>query len=212
MEIKATVKTTIQPKSETRKVVAEAIQDLDRKQLAKKAKQLFSTVNKRINRLEQSDAISPALQGLKKRRTPKFTIGGKDLKALRKEYADALAFYNKETSTISGSRNYTRLLENTFGERVHDKDFLNKMFRLLKDLENRLPDIYKNIYGKEVQEIIEQDASLQSRLMSEDAIEYYNAMTELVDKMIEQSTDEIHQQLQDLIDSISDSLGGGNLF
>lgn len=215
--MRASIKVTgkVQPKSETRKIVSESIQDLSRKELAQRAKQLFSTVNKRINRLKNSDVVSPALDALQNKREAHFTIGGKDLKALQREYAEALSFYNLETGTVKGARAFTKSLENMLGERVHDKNYLRKTFELLHTVQNRLPQIYKDRYGTdpiELQIIIERYTDLEESLYSNNAIEREQAIIQLIDKLTNDLTDQLHTTLEDIINSAVNDLGSGDLF
>lgn len=203
---------TYPTKQETREIIKDVITDLTRQELAKKAKALFSTVNKRIARLQTSDVISPALNALEKKRIPKFTIGGKNLKELQKEYSEALAFYNLETGTVTGARVYTNQLKQYFGDKVKDKNFIAKTFDLLRTLKDRLPELYKNVYGKDLQTIIQEDTNLQEKLYSENSIESEQAMTELIDKIIEQTTEQTQDQVEDLVQKYIDIAEGTFLF
>lgn len=211
VEIKLKVTAKTQPKSETRKLVEREVKDLSRKELAKQAKALFSTVNKRIKRLQNSDVVSPALDALKKKRTPHFTTGGKSLEQLQKEYSEALAFYNLETGTVTGARAFTNKLENMLGERVHDRDYLAKTFDLLHTVQNRLPELYKNKFGtdpQELQNMIERVEGLEEQLYSDNAEEQEKAMSELLDNIIKQLTDELQQTIDSIINNAAKSLGG----
>lgn len=214
LEIKLTVTAKKQPKSETRKLVEREVKDLSRKELAKQAKVLFGTVNKRIKRLQNSNVVSPALDYLKKRRSPHFTVGGKSLEQLQKEYSEALAFYNLETGTVTGARAFTNNLEHMLGDRVHDTDYLSRIFDILHSVEDRLPALYKNRFGTDpqvLQNMIEKVEGLEGRLFSENAEIYEKSLTKFVDELEKKLTDEVDRNIDDIINAMAKALGG-NLF
>lgn len=204
MDISISVKTQVQSKSVTAKIVKTAVEDMSRKELAQAAKSLFSTVNKRIARLDKSDVISPALNALKQKRTPKFTSGGKDLKALQKEYAEALAFYNLTTSTVTGARNFTNNIKNVVGERIKDEKYVNRLFDTLHTVQGRMPQIFSSgRIGTDdiIQKIEESAENNEERIFSMDAAEREEELNRIVDELIKQTTDELQATIENIIES-----------
>lgn len=180
------------------------------KELKQGARQIFSTVNKRIDRLQNSNTVSPAWEGLKRRRggTGKFTIGNKDLKALQKELADAVAFYNRPTSTVGGARAFTNKLEKQIGTRVHDKDYVSYVFDLMHGIEERIPvELASNMIGTNdvlnlvIEEAVEQDINAinaESSLRDDFISKAVDKLTDMIDKTVRGSINDLDSALDDL--------------
>lgn len=189
----------------TREQISKDVSEMTRAQLSKHAKQIFSTVNKRIRRLIDSDTISPALEALKRKRgnNPRFTTGGKDLDALQKEYSEAIAFYNLETGTVTGARSYTNKLKNLIGERIEDKEYINKLFDLLHGATERLPmQIAKNTIGTDtiLNQIIEDDVNGTLNVL--DSADRDLQISQLIDEV----TDNIVNVINNDVDILDNAL------
>ena len=70
--------------------------------------------NKRINRLESSKVLSPALHAVLNS-GGKFYAKGADLKQLQHEYARCINFLNMGTSTVTTARQYERTIAEKLG-------------------------------------------------------------------------------------------------
>ncbi len=189
----------------TREQIAQDVSEMTRQQLSKHAKQIFSTVNKRIRRLIDSDTISPALEALKRKRgnNPRFTTGGKDLEQLQKEYSEAIAFYNLETGTVTGAKSYTNKLKNLIGERIEDKEYINKLFDLLHGATERLPmQIAKNTIGTDtiLNQIIEDDVNGTLNVL--DSADRDLQISQLIDEV----TDNIVNVINNDVDILDNAL------
>lgn len=181
--------------SGTKEQIKADVSEMTRSQLSKQAKQIFSTVNKRIQRLIDSDTISPALEALIKKRgtNPKFTTGGKDLTALQKEYSEAIAFYNLETGTVTGARKYTNKLKQVIGERIDDKEYINKLFDLMHGVAERIPiQIANNTIGTDtiLNQIIENDTNGTLNVL--DSADRDLQIADLIDELTNQIVDVIN--------------------
>lgn len=178
----------------TRELVEMDVTHMVRSELAAIATPLFSTVNKRIKRLIDSDTVSPALEGLIRKRgvNPRFSARGKDLASLQREYAEALAWYNLNTSTVTGARQFTKKLQAKIGERVKDKEYVKSVFDLMHSVAERIPvmlagnmigtqDILNNIVEQytadEITEFMS-DADVQESIINEMVQEMINALVE----------------------------------
>lgn len=129
--------------------VRKEIEEMTRQELAKQATKLFSAVNKRIDRLQASNTISPALEALQRKRgDTHFSARGKSLEALQDEYVEALSFSNLQTSTVSGARQYTNQLKSLLGDRIKDSDYVSSVFDLMHGVAERLPvELASNMIG-----------------------------------------------------------------
>lgn len=192
----------------TKDIVKKGIENMALKELKSVATTIFSTANKRINRLKNSDTISPAWEGLKRRRPDKFTVGGKDLKSLQKEVADAIAFLNRPTSTVGGARAFTNKLEKQIGTRVTDKDYISSVFDLMHGIEERIPvELASNMIGTNdvlnmvIEEAVEQDINaINSESSSRDDFisKAVDKLTDMVDKIIRGGISDLDSALDDL--------------
>lgn len=118
--------------------LARDITKLTQKEFRTQASHLFSAVNKRIKRLENSNVLSPALDALKKSDAGShFTVRGKSDSELINEYNRALAFYNLHTATVSGARQFTNELKNLLGDNL-DKDYISSIFDMMHTISERL--------------------------------------------------------------------------
>lgn len=118
--------------------LARDIAKLTRKEFRQQASHLFSAVNKRIRRLENSSVLSPALDALNKSEGGShFSVRGKSDSELIKEYNRALAFYNLNTATVTGARQFTNELKSVLGDDL-DKDYVSSIFDMMHSISERL--------------------------------------------------------------------------
>lgn len=190
----------------TAEAIATDIEEYTRDELAKVATVVFSTVNKRIQRLIDSDTISPAYEALLRKRDTHFSVGGKDRKDLVREYSEAVAFYNMTTGTVTGARAFTNNLKAKIGERVNDKEYINKVFDLLHGVEERLP-VYlaNNMIGTNeiLDNIIESNVDWSSYSMDADADAREDEINAQIDAIIEQVQGEIEDLQKSIPDTVS---------
>lgn len=179
-----------------------SLEALSLKELKRMSHDLFAVANKRIRRLQNKDVISPALNALQDKRgdNPLFTIGGKDLKALQREYSEAMAFLNLETSTVTGARRYENNLKNLVGD--VDDSTVSYMFDLLHSVQERLPEsVFGSVVGSKpvleqlIESIEEETNKTESEYESEsdkresiisDAID---KLTSMIDKSVQNGID-----------------------
>lgn len=85
----------------------------------KEIKRIFQTANRRIQNIEKSGVISTAYEALDidkdNPKFSKFSISGKNWTDLKIEYAKAVEFLRKPTSTASGAKQYINHLQKQSG-------------------------------------------------------------------------------------------------
>lgn len=155
------------------------------------ARQLFSTVNKRIQRLQNSTGvISPALTALSKKRDGNVHFSAnRNFDDLKKEYAQAYAYYNLETGTLSGSKKFTSKLESKLGERVKDKGYVSSVFDTLHAIEERIPSVlFKNMMGTNeiLQQILEETIEEETDMFEKTEAERDAYISRQVEKIVDQ--------------------------
>lgn len=168
-----------------------------RKEIAR----VFQMANRRIQNIEQSGQLSPAVQALNKgdvKGFTKFSMKG-DWNTLKIEYGKAISFLRQPTSTAQGARQYGQHLQ-----RMYDltPDEYNLMARNLQGKLNSVSDIdfverylmrYKDFTGE-----MEQSASDISTQIESEA----QSISRAIDAEIERQANEVADQMEDMQNDI----------
>lgn len=168
-----------------------------RKEIAR----VFQMANRRIQNIEQSGQLSPAVQALNKgdvKGFTKFSMKG-DWNTLKIEYGKAISFLRQPTSTAQGARQYGQHLQ-----RMYDltPDEYNLMARNLQGKLNSVSDSefverylmrYKDFTGE-----MEQSASDISTQIESEA----QSISRAIDAEIERKANEVANQMEDMQDDI----------
>lgn len=168
-----------------------------RKEIAR----VFQMANRRIQNIEQSGQLSPAVQALNKgdvKGFTKFSMKG-DWNTLKIEYGKAISFLRQPTSTAQGARQYGQHLQ-----RMYDltPDEYNLMARNLQGKLNSVSDSdfverylmrYKDFTGE-----MEQSASDISTQIESEA----QSISWAIDAEIERQANEVADQMEDMQNDI----------
>ena len=168
-----------------------------RKEIAR----VFQMANRRIQNIEQSGQLSPAVQALNKgdiKGFTKFSMKG-DWNTLKIEYGKAISFLRQPTSTAQGARQYGQHLQ-----RMYDltPDEYNLMARNLQGKLNSVSDRdfverylmrYKDFTGE-----MEQSASDISTQIESEA----QSISQAIDAEIERQANEVADQMEDMQNDI----------
>jgi hypothetical protein len=98
---------------------------------------IFQIANRRIQNIERSGLLSPAVSALNKGHITRYTKFGMkhDWQTLKTEYAKAISFLRQPTSTLTGLREYNNHLKSVY-------DLSDQEFELMsKSLNNKLSSI-----------------------------------------------------------------------
>lgn len=167
----------------------------------KEIARVFQMANRRIQNIEQSGQLSPAVQALNKgdiKGFTKFSIKG-DWNTLKIEYGKAISFLRQPTSTAQGARQYGQHLQ-----RMYDltPDEYNLMERNLQGKLNSVSDSdfverylmrYKDFTGE-----MEQSASDISTQIESEA----QSISRAIDAEIERQANEVADQMEDMQNDI----------
>ena len=167
----------------------------------KEIARVFQMANRRIQNIEQSGQLSPAVQALNKgdvKGFTKFSMKG-DWNTLKIEYGKAISFLRQPTSTAQGARQYGQHLQ-----RVYDltPDEYNLMARNLQGKLNSVSDSdfverylmrYKDFTGE-----MEQSASDISTQIESEA----QSISRAIDAEIERQANEVADQMDDMQNDI----------
>ena len=168
-----------------------------RKEIAR----VFQMANRRIQNIEQSGQLSPAVQALNKgdvKGFTKFSMKG-DWNTLKIEYGKAISFLRQPTSTAQGARQYGQHLQ-----RVYDltPDEYNLMARNLQGKLNSVSDNdfverylmrYKDFTGEMEQSASDISAQIESEAQS---------ISRAIDAEIERQANEVADAMEDMQNDI----------
>lgn len=178
-----------------------------RKEIAR----VFQMANRRIQNIEQSGQLSPAVQALNKgdiKGFTKFSMKG-DWNTLKIEYGKAISFLRQPTSTAQGARQYGQHLQ-----RMYDltPDEYNLMAMNLQGKLNSVSDSdfverylmrYKDFTGE-----MEQSASDISTQIESEA----QSISRAIDAEIERQANEVADAMDDMQNDIERILRKFNKF
>ena len=168
-----------------------------RKEIAR----VFQMANRRIQNIEQSGQLSPAVQALNKgdvKGFTKFSMKG-DWNTLKIEYGKAISFLRQPTSTAQGARQYGQHLQRMYNL---TPDEYNLMARNLQGKLNSVSDSdfverylmrYKDFTGE-----MEQSASDISTQIESEA----QSISQAIDAEIERQANEVADQMEDMQNDI----------
>lgn len=178
-----------------------------RKEIAR----VFQQANRRIQNIEQSGQLSPAVQALNKGDIKGFTKFSMkhDWNTLKIEYGKAISFLRQPTSTAQGARQYGQHLQ-----RMYDltPDEYNLMARNLQGKLNSVSDSdfverylmrYKDFTGE-----MEQSASDISTQIESEA----QSISRAIDAEIERQANEVSGELDDMANDIQRIINNFNKF
>lgn len=168
-----------------------------RKEIAR----VFQMVNRRIQNIEASGQLSPAVQALNKgdvKGFTKFSMKG-DWNTLKIEYGKAISFLRQPTSTAQGARQYGQHLQRMYNL---TPDEYNLMARNLQGKLNSVSDSdfverylmrYKDFTGE-----MEQSASDISTQIESEA----QSISRAIDAEIERQANEVADAMEDMQNDI----------
>ncbi len=170
---------------------------------------VFQRANRRIQNIEQSGLISPAVTALGKGSIEgytKFSMNNSDWNSLKVEYAKAVSFLKQPTSTATGTREYDSHLMKAYNL---TEDEFKLMSKRINDTLSSVADEkfveqylmrYKDFTGE-----LEQEAADVSSQIESDAVSIQNALDKSLDEQAMLGGMEI-SSLDDNIQGIIDTL------
>ena len=202
VKIKVYFSPSVYAKTSRLKLKRELLQAVESSpEMRKEIARVFQMANRRIQNIEQSGQLSPAVQALNKgdvKGFTKFSMKG-DWNTLKIEYGKAISFLRQPTSTAQGARQYGQHLR-----RMYDltPDEYNLMARNLQGKLNSVSDSdfverylmrYKDFTGE-----MEQSASDISTQIESEA----QSISRAIDAEIERQANEVADQMEDMQNDI----------
>lgn len=178
-----------------------------RKEIAR----VFQMANRRIQNIEQSGLLSPAVQALNKgdiKSFTKFSMKG-DWNTLKIEYGKAISFLRQPTSTAQGARQYGQHLQRMYDLTPDEYDLI------ARNLQGKLNSVsdsdfverylmrYKDFTGE-----MEQSASdISTQIESES-----QSISRAIDAEIERQANEVADRLEEMQNDIEQILSNFGKF
>lgn len=181
--------------------MAKDFRKFSRQELAKECRRYFDMANKRINRLESSKVLSPALHAVLNS-GGKFYAKGADLKQLQHEYARCINFLNMGTSTVTTARQYERTIAEKLGDHKLSTDQKSLLFKAFRTIEKTSPAGVQ-AYGSDrliqylADEIDSEDENIMKGVGSQD----WDAM---IEKVIADMSVEYEKRMDEFYNSFKD--------
>ena len=202
VKIKVNFSPSVYAKTSKLKLKREILQAVESSpEMRKEIARVFQMANRRIQNIEQSGQLSPAVQALNKGDIEGYTKFSMkhDWNALKVEYGKAISFLRQPTSTAQGARQYGQHLQ-----RVYDltPDEYNLMARNLQgklssvsdsDFVERYLMRYKDFTGE-----MEQSASDISTQIESEA----RSISRAIDAEIERQANEVADAMDDMQNDI----------
>lgn len=178
-----------------------------RKEIAR----VFQMANRRIQNIEQSGQLSPAVQALNKgdvKRFTKFSMNG-DWNTLKIEYGKAISFLRQPTSTVQGARQYGQYLQRIYNLTPDEYNLMAK--NLLGKLNSISDSVFVERYLMRYKDFtgeMEQSASDISTQIESEA----QSISRAIDEEIERQADEVADRMEDIQNNIERILRNFNKF
>ena len=172
-------------------------------ELRKEIARVFQQANRRIQNVENSGIVSPAVIALNKgyiKRFTKFSMKH-DWNDLKIEYSKAVSFLQQPTSTASGTREYATHLKKTYN--LTDNEFSimqnNLMGKIASVSDQRFLEQYLMQY-KDFTGELEQESKDVSDQIESDAIKIADSLQNNIDN----AGEKVESAIQKILDSFKD--------
>lgn len=163
--------------------------------LRKKIARVFQQANRRIQNVENSGFVSPAVVALNKGDIEGFTKFSMkhDWNDLKIEYSKAVSFLQQPTSTASGTREYSNYLKKSYN--LNDKEFKLMQDKLMGKIASVSDERFLEQYLMQYKDFtgeLEQESRDVSDQIEDDAVKIENALDDAMEKIVNSETAEAY--------------------
>lgn len=164
--------------------ILEAIES--RGYLRKEIARVFQQANRRIQNVEKTGFVSPAVVALNKgdiKRFAKFSMNH-DWNDLKIEYSKAVSFLQQPTSTASGTREYSTHLKKSYN--LNDKEFKLMQDKLMGKIASVSDERFLEQYLMQYKDFtgeLEQESRDVSDQIEDDAVKIENALDAAIEQI-----------------------------
>lgn len=163
--------------------------------LRKEIARVFQMANRRIQNVEKSGFISPAVVSLNKGDIKGFTKFSMkhDWNDLKIEYSKAVSFLQQPTSTASGTREYSNHLKKSYN--LDDKEFKLMQDKLIGKIASVSDERFLEQYLMQYKDFtgeLEQETRDVSDQIEDDAVKIENALDDAMEQIAKSETSEAY--------------------
>lgn len=154
--------------------------------LRKEIARVFQQANRRIQNVEKSGFVSPAVVALNKgdiKGFAKFSMNH-DWNDLKIEYSKAISFLQQPTSTASGTREYSNHLKKSY--KLNDKEFKLMQDKLMGKIASVSDERFLEQYLMQYKDFtgeLEQESRDVSDQIEDDAVKIENALDAAIEQI-----------------------------
>lgn len=154
--------------------------------LRKEIARVFQQANRRIQNVEKTGFVSPAVVALNKGDIKAFTKFSMkhDWNDLKIEYSKAVSFLQQPTSTASGTREYSNHLKKSYN--LDDKEFKLMQDKLMGKIASVSDERFLEQYLMQYKDFtgeLEQESRDVSDQIEDDAVKIENALDEVIEQI-----------------------------
>lgn len=155
--------------------------------LRREIARVFQQANRRIQNIEKSGFISPAVVALNKgdiKSFTKFSMKKHDWNDLKIEYSKAVSFLQQPTSTASGTREYSNHLKKSYN--LNDKEFKLMQDKLMDKIASVSDERFLEQYLMQYKDFtgeLEQESRDVSDQIEDDAVKIENALDDAMERI-----------------------------
>lgn len=154
--------------------------------LRREIARVFQQANRRIQNVEKSGFISPAVVALNKGDIKGFTKFSMkhDWNDLKIEYSKAVSFLQQPTSTASGTREYSNHLKKSYN--LNDKEFKLMQDKLMGKIASVSDERFLEQYLMQYKDFtgeLEQESRDVSDQIEDDAVKIENALDDAIEQI-----------------------------
>lgn len=163
--------------------------------LRKEIARVFQQANRRIQNVEKTGLVSPAVVALNKgdvKGFAKFSMKH-DWNDLKIEYSKAVSFLQQPTSTASGTREYSNHLKKSYD--LNDKEFKLMQDKLMGKIASVSDERFLEQYLMQYKDFtgeLEQESRDVSDQIEDDAVRIENALDDAIDQIAHSGTAEAY--------------------
>ena len=177
------------------------------KDMRKEISRVFQQANRRIQNVEKSGIVSPAVVALNKGDIKGFTKFSmkQEWNDLKREYAKAVSFLQQPTSTAMGAREYGKHLQKTYN--LSDSEFSLMQDKLMGKIasisDERFLDQYLMQY-KDFTGELESESKDISDQIEDEATMFDNAISRNFDDIATRGENAVNEAVQKILDSFKE--------
>lgn len=163
--------------------------------LRKEIARVFQQANRRIQNVEKSGFVSPAVVALNKGDIKSFTKFSMkhDWNDLKIEYSKAVSFLQQPTSTATGTREYSEHLKKSYN--LNDKEFKLMQDKLIGKIASVSDERFLEQYLMQYKDFtgeLEQESRDVSDQIEDDAVKIENALDDAMEQIAKSGTAEAY--------------------